>query len=340
MLVALLAATGVLTLFAGASGDAWVFAVHGAAGLALAAVLGWKFRRVWRRIVEPRRWDGRTGAGLAAGALVVCALGSGVVWSSGGNVAIGGFRLLAWHDAFGALLAAVVLAHALMRAKRPRIRDVAGRRQFLQASGVALGAVAVWQVQRPLSALLGLPKRRFTGSYEAASFEGNAFPATSWVADRPRPLTANGYRLSIAGEVEHPLSLPLGELDRGDEVVATLDCTGGFYSTQQWAGIRVARLLERAVPSPGAGHVRVVSRTGYRWSFGLGDARDFLLATAVGGEPLSHEHGAPVRLVAPGRRGFQWVKWIERLELHSEPDYAAPASTVWSSFTPAGRGAS
>lgn len=84
--------------------------------------------------------------------------------------------------------------------------------------------------------------------------------------------------------------------------------------------------------------MRVISRTGYRWSFPLREARGMLLATRVGEEPLSHEHGAPVRLVAPGRRGFQWVKWVVRIEVHAEGDPGAPASTVWSSLTRAGRG--
>jgi DMSO/TMAO reductase YedYZ molybdopterin-dependent catalytic subunit len=64
-----------------------------------------------------------------------------------------------------------------------------------------------------------------------------------------------------------------------------------------------------------------------------------LLATGVGSEPLSHEHGAPVRLVAPGRRGCEWVKWVVRVELHGGPDPGALASTVWNCFTPEGRGA-
>jgi DMSO/TMAO reductase YedYZ molybdopterin-dependent catalytic subunit len=103
--------------------------------------------------------------------------------------------------------------------------------------------------------------------------------------------------------------------------------------------VRLARLLERAGPLSAASHVRVISHTGYRWSFELRDARRLLLATRVGGEPLSHEHGAPSRLVAPGRRGFEWVKWVVRVELHGGPDPGALASTVWSSFTPEGRGA-
>ena len=229
----------------------------------------------------------------------------------------------------------------VIRAKRLRGRDVADRRQFLAAGGAAAASVLVWRLQRPVEGLLGLrgARRRFTGSYEAGSFAGNAFPTTSWVADDPRPIPVSGYRLRVSGEANRELAVPLSELHAGDELTATLDCTGGFYSTQRWSGIRLARLIDAAGPRPGAGHVSVVSRTGYRWSFALSDAREMLLATHVGGEPLSHAHGAPVRLVAPGARGFQWVKWVERLELRDEPDYGAPASTVWSSLTAAGRGA-
>ncbi|HZC13758.1 MAG TPA: molybdopterin-dependent oxidoreductase [Thermoleophilaceae bacterium] len=147
------------------------------------------------------------------------------------------------------------------------------------------------------------------------------------------------YRLELRGRVARPLRLALAELRAGDRLIATLDCTGGFYSRQRWSGVRLARLLERAGPLPAASHVRVVSYTGYRWSFDLRDARRLLLATRVGGEPLSHEHGAPARLVAPGRRGFQWVKWVVCIELHDGPDPGALASTVWSSFTAEGRGA-
>ena len=143
----------------------------------------------------------------------------------------------------------------------------------------------------------------------------------------------------MRGLVARPLRLPLAELQGLDTLVATLDCTGGFYSRQRWTGVRLARVLERAGPLPAASHVRVISHTGYRWSFDLRDARGLLLATGVGGGLLSHEHGAPARPVAPGRRGFQWVKWVVRVELHDGPDPGAVASTVWSSFTAEGRGA-
>ena len=215
-----------------------------------------------------------------------------------------------------------------------------GRRQLLEGAAIGAGGLLIWQLQRPVSAALGLPgaKRRFTGSYEADSFAGNAFPTTSWVADDPKPLEPGSYRLAVDGLVVEPLELRAAALQHGEELVATLDCTGGFYSTQRWGGVRIGRLLERAGALPEATHVRVISHTGYRWSFDLEDARELLLATHVEDEPLSHAHGAPARLVAPGRRGFQWVKWVVRLELSDEPDLGALPSTVWSSFTAEGRG--
>ena len=341
LLVGLLFATGVMTFFAGQRGDAWVFAVHGAGGFALGGLAGWKLRRVWRRLAQPRRWDRRTFAGAGAVALVLATLLSGLGWSSGFNVSAAGYNLLGWHFAFGAVLTAAVVVHAVLRAKPIRRRDIVGRRQFLRVGALAAGSYLAWEAQRPLSAWVGLrgAERRFTGSYEAGSFAGNAFPSTSWVADSPRPLPEKFYRLGLSGLVARPLRLPVAELKADATLVATLDCTGGFYSRQRWGGVQLARLLERAGPLPNATHVRVISHTGYRSSFELDDARRFLLATRVGDEQLSHEHGAPVRLVAPGRRGFEWVKWVVRIELHDGPDPGALPSTVWSSFTPEGRGA-
>jgi DMSO/TMAO reductase YedYZ molybdopterin-dependent catalytic subunit len=340
LLVALGLATGLATWFAGSRESAWVFAAHAALGVSLALVLGWKLRRVWPRIVSVARWDGRTGMGLAALALVAAALGSGVLWSSGANVAFGGMSLLGWHVVLGLALGGLVLAHALARARRLRAADVRDRRQFLAAASVGALAVGAWAAQRPAQRALGLAgaRRRFTGSYAAGSFAANEFPTTSWVADRPRPLDAAAYRLEVRGAIERPRAFAAGDLDRGDELVATLDCTGGFASTQRWRGVRLGTLLDEAGLGGDGAHVRVVSHTGYRWSFALADAGELLLATHVGDEPLTHGHGAPCRLVVPGHRGFQWVKWVTHVEVHANADLGAAASTVWSSFTPEGRG--
>jgi len=329
-------ATGLATWFAGSAGAAWVFDAHAIGGTALAVVVVVKLRRVWPRL---RARPAGAWRGVAALGCVVLVLGTGLAWSTAGHFGLAGYTALVWHGGLGALLGVAVLAHARRRAIRPRRRDLAGRRQLVALALLGGGAVLVRELQRPAERVLGLPgaRRRFTGSYDAGSFTGNAFPTTSWVADRPRPAAgASGVR--VAGRVRRPLELGPAELDRGDVLVATLDCTGGFYSTQRWRGVSLGRVLDDAGLAPEARHVRVISRTGYRWSFGLADARRLLLATHVGDEPLAHAHGAPCRLVAPGRRGFQWVKWVERIEVHEDPDPGALPSTVWSSFTAAGRG--
>jgi DMSO/TMAO reductase YedYZ molybdopterin-dependent catalytic subunit len=339
-LVAALVATGLLTLFAGSRDDSWVYASHDVVSAAIVLLVVLKLRRVWPRIRTLARWDGRTIGGVLAAAFVLGALSSGLLWANGATPKLLGYSLLASHDALGAVLVIAVVAHMAVRAKRLRGRDVADRRQFLAVVGVAAGSFVAWRAQRPVQALFGMraARRRFTGSYEAASFGGNAFPTTSWVADNPRPIDAATFRLRVHGLVMNELVLPLADLRPADELIATLDCTGGFYSTQRWRGVGLGRILELAGANRTARHVSVASRTGYRWSFAIDDARKLLLATHLGGEPLSHEHGAPLRLVVPGARGYQWVKWVARIELREGPDFGSGPSTVWSSFTRAGRG--
>ncbi len=333
VLVACLLVSGALTLLAGAPGQAWVFEVHDVLGFAIAALLVIKLRRVAGRVLA--RPDRTMAAGVIGTGLVGAALGSGWLWASGETPALAGYTLLSWHGVLGAALVAAVGWHMAVRAKRLRRRDISDRRQFLIAAGMGASALLVARGQRTAEGVLGLrgARRRFTGSYEAASFAGNAFPTTSWVADNPRPIDSGRYRLAVSGLVGRELSLPLSELTRMGELTATLDCTGGFYSTQRWQGISLEQLLEPAGVLGRARHVRFVSVTGYRWSFALADADRLLLATHVGGEPLSHAHGAPLRLVAPFARGFQWVKWVERVDLLDHPDYGAPASTLLSSFS-------
>lgn len=95
-----------------------------------------------------------------------------------------------------------------------------------------------------------------------------------------------------------------------------LDCTGGWYAEQVWSGTRLDRLLPDLDPGTA---IEVRSVTGYRRRFPASDAPRLYMATRVGGELLSAGHGAPVRLVAPGRRGFWWVKWVAGVRVVDGP---------------------
>ncbi len=211
----------------------------------------------------------------------------------------------------------------------------------MRFSALLAAGAALWPAQQGLERVLALPgaRRRFTGSREAGSYAGNAFPTSSWVADQPLPLDPIAWQLTVDGAVATVLTLRYAEIAAfADELEATLDCTGGFYSTQRWRGARIGRILERAHVLSDAQWVSFISVTGYRWSLPLAEASAALLATHAGDELLSHDHGAPLRLVAPGRRGFEWVKWLARIEVRTTPDFGELVAIHTSWLTPAGRG--
>jgi DMSO/TMAO reductase YedYZ molybdopterin-dependent catalytic subunit len=83
-------------------------------------------------------------------------------------------------------------------------------------------------------------------------------------------------------------------------------------------------LLGQAGPRDGARSLLFRSVTGYSRRFPLEEAGDLLLATHVEGEVLSAGHGFPLRLVAPGHRGYGWVKWVAEVELSRDPAWREP----------------
>ncbi|MFO7632431.1 MAG: molybdopterin-dependent oxidoreductase, partial [Caldilinea sp.] len=178
----------------------------------------------------------------------------------------------------------------------------------------------LWRVEPRVQTALALPgaERRFTGSYETGSFTGR-FPQVIWLFDNPATVDPAHWRLEIIGAVERPLLLSLDDLAPLVDTTqaALLDCTGGWHSTQEWTGVPLSVLLERARPVAEARSVTVESVTGYARRFALDELQGYLLATRVAGTTLAHGHGFPLRLVAPDRRGFEWVKWVTRVHVNT-----------------------
>ena len=63
-------------------------------------------------------------------------------------------------------------------------------------------------------------------------------------------------------------------------------------------------------------------------------AGDVLIAWAIGGEPLSPEHGAPMRLVVPGYAGVRSAKWLTGIELRDAPSDAPIQAKDYKLFPP------
>ena len=320
--VAFVLATGVVSLYSGRPSRAWVFVTHGLGGLVLAGLVALKLRRVRRRVTGGA-WTAVTALSVLLAVVTVGALASGVAWVLGASLDLGPWGLLNLHVGLGLVVAALLVVHLRFRFRLPRRADFEGRRSALRFGALVLAGAAVYRAQGVANAALETAgsDRRFTGSREAGSDDGNAFPVTSWVADRPAPVEADSWSLTVDGAVAAPAEFDYAAVaSEGDETRALLDCTSGWYSEHDWRGVAVGSLLEAVDPDDDAAWVSFRSVTGYRWSLPIEEARDALLATHVDGERLGHGHGFPLRLVAPGRRGFQWVKWVEEVRVTRRRD--------------------
>ncbi|MGI8695852.1 MAG: molybdopterin-dependent oxidoreductase [Mycobacteriales bacterium] len=314
-LLCLLAAaltTGVLAYGTGTPGWATAIAIaHGAAGLAILTLVPWKSVIVRRGL--RRGSTGRHVVGALLGGLVLLAVAGGVGYALTGYHPVLGVTALGMHVGAGALAVPLLAAHAWGRRQRPRRLDLQ-RRNLLRAAGVTAGSVAAYGGVYGLARALGHPSRP-TGSVEAGSGVPAAMPVTQWFTDPVPVLDAASWSVAVAGR-----SVAYADLAAGtDTVHGVLDCTGGWYAEQEWRGVRLDRLIS---PPPGARSVDVVSETGYRRRLPAGDLQRLYLVTHVAGAPLSAGHGGPVRLVAPGRRGFWWVKWVRSVQPSAEPWWA------------------
>ncbi len=313
--------TGVLAYGVGTPGVSWLLAAaHGAAGLGLLLLVPWKAVVVGRaRRRQAGRRDPATAVGL--GVLVAVTVVTGVLHAvgvAGPWWSLGGVTALHLHVGAAIVVLPLLAAHAWGTRQRPRPTDLS-RRSLLRTGALGLGAVALWAGGEAVLRLTGASgsRRRTTGSHERGTDDPAAMPVTQWISDTV-PASAADTMEVVAGD--RRVRVAVADLDRGDRVRAVLDCTGGWYAVQDWTGVRLDRLLaDVGADLPPDGSVDVVSVTGFRRRLPLHDADRLLLAVSAAEQPLSPGHGAPVRLVAPGRRGFWWMKWVRRIEVVDEP---------------------
>jgi len=212
--------------------------------------------------------------------------------------------------AVGALV--VVTVHFALHGVHPRRTD-ADRRALLRLGVLGAGAAvatAAWDTW-------GATSRRFSGSVPSSRLL-----VTSWIDDGVQRLSPSSWRLAVGSS-----TLDLGDLLAlpHTRFTAVLDCTSGWYSTQAWDGVRLSDVLAAGGITPGGWRsVEVRSATGYSRWFGADTLDDVWLVTAVDGRPLTYGHGYPARIVAPGRRGFWWVKWVTSISSSARPPWAQP----------------
>jgi DMSO/TMAO reductase YedYZ molybdopterin-dependent catalytic subunit len=144
----------------------------------------------------------------------------------------------------------------------------------------------------------------------------------------PNPSYIPEWRLTLEGLASGlSVSLDIRNLlasFRVHEQITRLVCVEGWSAIAWWAGLRFDDLLGAYPPMSQANWARLESSVNlgpwgnpdpYFVSLDLSTARhpQTLLSTHLNGKPLTVEHGAPLRLVAPMKLGLKNIKAITRI---------------------------
>jgi DMSO/TMAO reductase YedYZ molybdopterin-dependent catalytic subunit len=100
-------------------------------------------------------------------------------------------------------------------------------------------------------------------------------------------------------------------------VVADFHCVTKFSMLDvEWGGVAASTLAKLAPPAGDVSHVMVWAEYGFSANLRLEEFLDdsSIFATHKGGEPLTAEHGFPVRLVVPRLYAWKGPKWVRGIE--------------------------
>jgi DMSO/TMAO reductase YedYZ molybdopterin-dependent catalytic subunit len=128
------------------------------------------------------------------------------------------------------------------------------------------------------------------------------------------------WELAVWGEVDTPVRLGWEELGRLPKTQVTQD----IHCVTRWSrfdaifeGVHWSEIKELVGQRSSARYVVAHAEQGYTSNVPIASLEDAraLLATHADGEPLTREHGWPLRLVIPGKYFWKSAKWLTGIEL-------------------------
>jgi DMSO/TMAO reductase YedYZ molybdopterin-dependent catalytic subunit len=131
------------------------------------------------------------------------------------------------------------------------------------------------------------------------------------------------WRLKLSGAIDNPQELDWSAFEALPQSRFTSDIhcvtTWSRYDNE-WEGVATRDLIAAAAPRPEARFVLLHSKDGYTTNLTLEDfaAEDALLATLWQGQPISREHGGPVRVVVPHLYFWKSAKWVREIEFQTD----------------------
>lgn len=142
----------------------------------------------------------------------------------------------------------------------------------------------------------------------------------------PQHINIEDYKLEIYGLVEKPIKYTYDEIrskfDKNKKVV-TLHCVEGWSVKILWEGVRVEDIIEESAVKEEANTMIFYAHDGYSTSLPLEYIleNDIMIAFKMNDVILPPERGFPFELVAGGKWGYKWIKWIIKVELSDNENY-------------------
>jgi DMSO/TMAO reductase YedYZ molybdopterin-dependent catalytic subunit len=127
----------------------------------------------------------------------------------------------------------------------------------------------------------------------------------------------------VFGEVEGPLTLTWEQLQElpSREVTVDIHCvTRWSRFDTSFRGVHWSDLAALVRPKPSARFVVAHAEQGFTSNLPLAALEDeeALIAYEADGEPLTPDHGWPLRLMVPSRYFWKSAKWLRGLELRAD----------------------
>ena len=132
------------------------------------------------------------------------------------------------------------------------------------------------------------------------------------------------WAFTITGAVEEECSFSWEEFTSLPSVTQRQDfhCVTGWSKLDcEFTGVPFTELAERAGVHDEASHVLFSALDDYTTDLPLSDClrEEVLFAWAFDGDPLEPDHGGPLRVVTPHRYAYKGAKWVDGVELLTEP---------------------
>jgi DMSO/TMAO reductase YedYZ molybdopterin-dependent catalytic subunit len=204
------------------------------------------------------------------------------------------------------------------------------RRELLKLSpAVVLGAFAIPKVQdHLLKAGLGLSDwasaRLFRSGHLAPTFADaeltpfNRFPINDYDVDDPQ-VDFDKWNLTVTGAVQKPGDYQLAQIQTLPKITQNTRhvCVEGWDVIGNFGGARLSDFLKIIGADTTGGFITVQCADDYYESLDMATALhpQTLLCYEMYGQPLSREHGAPLRLTIPTKIGYKQAKYLTDLKV-------------------------